>query len=78
MLVAHPCAKLVESKCSGYEKDKLRRIFSKCSKARLLHYFALSEGQTAAMLTDNRGVTVPNPDAQAGLLGQHLQPHSCG
>ncbi|KAE8979793.1 hypothetical protein PF005_g11788 [Phytophthora fragariae] len=47
MLVAHPCAKLVESKCSGYEKDKLRRIFSKCSKARLLHYFALSEGQTA-------------------------------
>ncbi|KAE8995179.1 hypothetical protein PR003_g8686 [Phytophthora rubi] len=31
-----------------------------------------------AMLTDSTGAMVPYPDAQAGLLGQHLQPHICG
>ncbi|KAE9153736.1 hypothetical protein PF005_g3005 [Phytophthora fragariae] len=30
------------------------------------------------MLTDSTGATVPYPDAQAGLLGTHLQPHICG
>ncbi|KAE9293422.1 hypothetical protein PF008_g24804 [Phytophthora fragariae] len=43
VLVAHPCDKLMESKCPGFEKDKLHRIISagNCSKARLLHYFAM-------------------------------------
>ncbi|KAE8976376.1 hypothetical protein PR002_g25331 [Phytophthora rubi] len=30
------------------------------------------------MLTDSTGATVPYTDAQAGLLGPHLQPHICG
>ncbi|KAE9073986.1 hypothetical protein PF005_g25280 [Phytophthora fragariae] len=36
VLVAHPCDKLMESKCPGFEKDKLHRIISagNCSKAR--------------------------------------------
>ncbi|KAE9022910.1 hypothetical protein PF005_g5294 [Phytophthora fragariae] len=43
VLVAHLCAKLVGSKCPGYEKDELRRNFKtgKYGKARLRHYFAL-------------------------------------
>ncbi|KAE9134757.1 hypothetical protein PF010_g2317 [Phytophthora fragariae] len=99
VLVAHLCAKVAGSKCPGYEKDELCRNFKtgKSSKARLLHYFALSEEQIAAkkevtsledsfawcgwhsyhdaliqaVLTDSTGATVPNPDPQAGLLGQH-------
>ncbi|KAE9021047.1 hypothetical protein PR003_g14550 [Phytophthora rubi] len=99
VLVAHLCAKVAGSKCPGYEKDELCRNFKtgKYSKARLLHYFALSEEQIAAkkevtslvdsfawcgwhsyhdaliqaVLTDSTGATVPNPDPQAGLLGQH-------
>lgn len=50
ILIAHQCDKLIESRCPGYEKGKLHRIIStgKCSKARLLHYFMLSEEQIAA------------------------------
>lgn len=45
ILVAHQCDKFVESKSAEYERGKLHRIIStvKCSKARLLHYYALSE-----------------------------------
>jgi isopenicillin N synthase-like dioxygenase len=50
VLVAHQCDKLVESKCKGYEQGKLHRIISKgkCSKARLLHYYSLTEEQIQA------------------------------
>ncbi|TMW55121.1 hypothetical protein Poli38472_013883 [Pythium oligandrum] len=44
-LVAYQCDRFVESKSPEYEQGKLRRIIStgRCAKARLLHYFALSE-----------------------------------
>ncbi|TYZ58791.1 hypothetical protein PybrP1_001567 [[Pythium] brassicae (nom. inval.)] len=50
VLVAHQCDKLVEAKSPAYERGKLHRIIStvKCSKARLLHYFALSDEAIAA------------------------------
>ncbi|DBA03215.1 TPA: hypothetical protein N0F65_003935 [Lagenidium giganteum] len=45
ILVAHQCDRFVEAQCPDYESGKLHRIISqgKCSKARLLHYFALEQ-----------------------------------
>ncbi|KAE9003416.1 hypothetical protein PR002_g17347 [Phytophthora rubi] len=65
VLVAHPCDKLMESKCPGFEKDKLHRIISagNCSKAS--DHDTLTGVQ--AVLTDSTGTAVPNPDPQAGL-----------
>lgn len=50
VLVAHQCDELVAAKSPAYERGKLHRIIStvKCSKARLLHYYALSEAAIAA------------------------------
>ncbi|KAE8979833.1 hypothetical protein PR002_g24309 [Phytophthora rubi] len=67
MLVAHPCVKLVESKCPGYGKDKLRRIFStgKCSKGR---YFTLSGEQVAAK---NEATSLEDSFAWCGWHNDH-------
>ncbi|KAE9051434.1 hypothetical protein PR003_g2486 [Phytophthora rubi] len=89
MLVAHPCAKLVESKCPGYGKFALleEQIAAKNEATSLEDSFAWCGGHNdhgaltglvQTMLTDSTGATVPYPDAQAGLLGTHLQPHICG
>ncbi|CAI5734690.1 unnamed protein product [Peronospora farinosa] len=70
MLVAYQCDKLVESKCPGYEKGKLHRIIStsKCSKARLLHYYALSEEQIAAQ---SEALTLEDSFAWCGWHNDH-------
>ncbi|KAE9025747.1 hypothetical protein PR003_g11604 [Phytophthora rubi] len=70
VLVAHQCDKLVESKCPGYERGKLHRIIStgKCSKARLLHYFALSEEQIAAQ---NEATSLEDSFAWCGWHNDH-------
>lgn len=49
VLVAQQCDRFVESKSAEYEKGKLHRIIStgKCAKARLLHYFAVTEDDIA-------------------------------
>ncbi|CEG42536.1 hypothetical protein L915_17717 [Plasmopara halstedii] len=70
ILVAHQCDKLVESRCSSYEKGKLHRIIStsKCSKARLLHYFALSDEQIA---TQMKATTLEESFAWCGWHNDH-------
>ncbi|KAG2776350.1 hypothetical protein Pcac1_g13097 [Phytophthora cactorum] len=70
VLVAHQCDKLVEKKCPGYEKGKLHRIIStgKCSKARLLHYYSLSEEQIAAQ---KEATTLEDSFAWCGWHNDH-------
>ncbi|KAF4041397.1 2OG-Fe(II) oxygenase superfamily [Phytophthora infestans] len=70
MLVAHQCDNLVEKKCPGYEKGKLHRIIStgKCSKARLLHYYSLSEEQIAAQ---KEATTLEDSFAWCGWHNDH-------
>ena len=54
-LVAMQVDKYVNSKCAAYESDRLTRVIrsSKCCKARLLHYFARTTDEIAAMEADN-------------------------
>jgi isopenicillin N synthase-like dioxygenase len=49
VLVARQCDAFIERKTPAYERGKLHRIIStgRCAKARLLHYFAVSEADIA-------------------------------
>ncbi|GLD99924.1 hypothetical protein PINS_up008652 [Pythium insidiosum] len=49
LLVAQQCDRFVESKMPEYETDKLHRIIrtGRCAKARLLHYFQVTEADIA-------------------------------
>ncbi|KAL4100454.1 hypothetical protein PRIC1_008246 [Phytophthora ramorum] len=70
VLVAQQCDTFVESKCPAYERGKLHRVIStgKCSKARLLHYYALSEQQIAAQ---NEAKTLEDSFAWCGWHNDH-------
>jgi hypothetical protein len=63
-LLASHCDKYVKSVYPGYEDGKLTRIItnSKCCKARLLHYFGLTD----------RGQTECRVDSWCGWLVTHL------
>lgn len=70
ILVAHQCDKFVESKSAEYERGKLHRIIStvKCSKARLLHYYALTE---AAIARQQQAQTLEDSFSWCGWHNDH-------